>query len=69
MSEEVKILYPNLRAEIARRGLKHYQFAEMVGMSAVVFSSRLTGATEFDVAEITRICEVLGFSFEYLFKP
>lgn len=48
-----------LRSAIVKKGYTQEKLAEIIGMSANTLSSRITGASSFNVDEIDKICEVL----------
>lgn len=49
-----------LKSVIVKNGYTQERLAEVIGMSANTLSSRITGASSFNVDEIDKICEVLG---------
>lgn len=49
------ILYPELAAEIARRGIKKKDIAADIGISERAFYSKLCGKTDFTWQEIKKI--------------
>jgi len=49
-----------LKSVIVKNGYTQEKLAELLGMSANTLSSRITGASSFNVDEIDKICEVLG---------
>ena len=60
-------IYPELEAEIAKRGLTYEQFGKEVGLSVMAVSNRLNGKVEFKVEEAKRIIEFLDKDFKDLF--
>lgn len=49
----------NVRAEMARRGVKQAELAGALGMSQSMLSYRLSGQVVFNVDELARIAAVL----------
>lgn len=47
--------YPNLEAELARRGLNYKDVAEAVGKSTRTITNKLNGTTSFTIAECLAI--------------
>jgi hypothetical protein len=61
-------VYPNLRAEIRRKGLSESDFAtEVVGISSSLFSLKITGRNSFKQREIERIIDYFNMAYEYIF--
>lgn len=56
----------NIRAEVARRGLRQKDLAEMLGMSQASVSARLHGRVEFRLSEIEVLASIWGISLSYL---
>ena len=61
------ILFPNILAELARKGLTQKDYGEYLGLSPSSISDRLNGVSEFDLTEIKKTCELLNKSFDELF--
>lgn len=53
-------MYPNLRAELTRRGLTMSEFAKRIGMSPQCLSYRMNGKRNFTYPEALRIKKELG---------
>lgn len=66
---EVRKLFPNLKAEIARKAIKEKDIAKKIGLSAKTFSSRMTGRSDFTLREMMAIKKHFfpDLSLEYLF--
>ena len=68
------LLYPNIRAELARSGLTVAMLADYMGMTAQNLYSKLKGATAVtkkDMKAIQELFRVKGggdFTLDYLFK-
>ena len=56
----------NVRAEMARRGITQTQLAEQIGRSQPQLSKRLTGASPFDINELTAVADALSVPIEKL---
>ena len=52
-------IYPNLRAEIARCGLKNGELCAAASMKLSTFSGKINGQTDFTLGEAVRIKECL----------
>jgi len=63
-------MYPNLEAEMARKGLKKGEVADKIGMAYQTFLDKSLGRTDFKVGEAKKIKRKLfpDHSIEYLFK-
>ena len=63
-------MYPNLRAEIARRGVTLSQLAEVIGVTLQTMSKKINGGSEFTLNEAYAIKDFLGVDapIEELFK-
>lgn len=64
-------MYPNLRAEIARRNLNFADVADAIGVSVTHFSLKMTGKYGFTLAEAFAIKSYLKtkLSLDVLFQP
>lgn len=51
----MRVLYPTLVGEIAKRGIKKYALAEGVGMSDRMLRNKLSGKTPFSLPEALAI--------------
>lgn len=63
-------MYPNLRAEMARRNITGYELAEKIGITNGTFSLKFNGKSEFTLDEALKIKNVLesDLSIEVLFS-
>lgn len=63
-------MYPNLRAEVSRRGLTLANVADAIGISATSFSLKICGKYGFTLAEALAIKKYLKSqqSIEVLFQ-
>lgn len=65
----MKILkYPELAAEMVRKGDTQRTLAKKLGMSYTAIWRRLSGRVDFTIDEIEDICELYGKTFEELFR-
>ncbi len=55
-------LVTNIRVEMARSGLRHYQLAERVEMKPAAMSKRLQCRVRITATELVRIADALGVS-------
>lgn len=64
------IVFPNLIAEIAKRGIKKTSIAERIGVSTRTLYSKLSGETSFSWEEVCKIrdCFFPDMDQETLFK-
>lgn len=53
-------MYPNLRAEIARKGWTNSYVAERLEMNAASFSQKMNGKADFTMAEAKSLKALLG---------
>lgn len=53
-------MYPNLKAEMARKNINAKKLTEMTGMSISAFYDKLRGERSFTLEECVKIKEVLG---------
>ncbi|MFP7480226.1 hypothetical protein [Terribacillus saccharophilus] len=62
-------MFPNLRAEMARSDIDGITMAQLIGVSAKTFSSKMSGKTEFNRSEMFTIKREVfpGHTVEYLF--
>ena len=63
-------MYPNLRAELARKGINLTELAEAIGMALQTLSSKMNGKSEFTYSEVVNIKKFLGVEIplEILFE-
>lgn len=63
-------LYPNLRAEMARKRIRIKDLAGCIGMSYSATYKKITGVTDFTLDEIVKIRQTLfpEHTIDYLFK-
>lgn len=62
------IKYPNLVAEMARRGESQTTISKLLGKSIPSVSKRFSGVMKWNIDEIDKVCEHYGKSYEELFK-
>ncbi len=69
-TSETTVTYPNLRAEMARTGLKQKDIAELLDRSVDWVDSRLRGKNAIPVVDALKIKNTFfkGINFEYLFS-
>jgi hypothetical protein len=63
-------MFPNLKAEMARKNINGIYISVLLGCDPKTFSSKMTGKTEFTRSEIFKIQKDLfpNFTVEYLFN-
>lgn len=63
-----KVYFPELAAEMARRGENQGFIAKLLDLPQAGVSGRLNGKIEFSKSEIDKICDHYKKSYEELFK-
>lgn len=61
-------MYPNLKAELARRALSAADVAAKLGISERTFYNKLNGDTDFWFAEVMTLKNILNCPIDYLFS-
>ena len=63
-------MYPNIKAEMARRNITMKKLAEDLGMRLATLSDKMNGKYEFNLDEINRIKTAIGvdMSIDELFE-
>lgn len=64
----MKVLYPNLRAEMARKGMTQTDLGRILNISTVAVHMRLSGQIQWRIEEIGKVLDFFGKDFDYLFK-
>ena len=64
----MEVKYPNLLAEMARRGEGQKALAKLLGMSLSSISRRLRGEVDWNIGEIKTICKHFGMDYNQLFE-
>lgn len=59
--------YPNLKAEMARRGYSYEDLGKLLGIGGSAISHKMTGRNGFDLEEAKILCKHFKMSFEELF--
>jgi transcriptional regulator with XRE-family HTH domain len=64
-------MYPNLRAEMARKKVTGQELAKRIGITNGTFSQKFNGKFDFTLDEAQKIKKALGtdISIEELFEP
>ena len=60
--------YPNLLAEMARKGDTKGKLCEVLGIKRSALWTRLNGTTQWKMGEINKLCERYNKTYEELFK-
>lgn len=67
-----RTIYPNLRGEVAVKGMSLSDLAAVIDVSVPAMRRRLIGSknggTDFTAYECWRMCRFFGKSFEWLFE-
>ena len=61
-------MYPNLKAEQARKNMTNQQVADYLGICRNSYESKMKSG-KFFVSEIRRLCKLFDCDFNYLFTP
>ncbi len=61
-------MYPNLKAELVRKGLSLKDLSIIAGTRYETFCAKCRGDSELTIPEIYKILDYFGMTFEYLFK-
>lgn len=62
------VKFPNLVYAISLKRLRHYEIAQVAGISEWRFSRLLNGRSEVTAAERDQIARALGFDRDWLFQ-
>lgn len=62
------VKYPELEAEMAKRGDSQKDLADKLQLNAASVSRRLSGEKEWKITEIKKVCEIYNKTFCELFK-
>ena len=68
MERKQEIKFPNLVAEMARRGENQKDVAELIGTSQPTFSRKLRGLNEFTINEAIILCKHYEKEYSELFE-
>lgn len=60
-------MFPNLRAEQARKDMTNQQVADYLGISRPTYEQKKKNG-KFTVDEGAKLCKLFGCKFDYLFK-
>jgi hypothetical protein len=60
-------MYPNIRAELARKNISIPEFAKIINLNRTTTYERLNGQTEWKKSEIDKIIDFFQKPYEYLF--
>lgn len=63
-----KSKYPELKAEMARRGETQASIGKLLGLAHPSISRRLSGEKDWSIGEIEKLCEYFGKDYYELFK-
>lgn len=65
MEKEIK--YPNLMAEMARKGETQTSLARMLGITKQTINLKFKGKSDWTLGEVESICDYLGKDYYQLF--
>ena len=63
---EMIMLYPNIKAEMARNNITIKELAKVIGLSTNSVSFKLNGKRQFTLSEIEKIALLFNCSLDYL---
>lgn len=66
--EKKKVMFPNLRAEMVKRGDNQTTIAKLLGISDATCSKKMRGTCKWYLEEVDTLCEYFGKDYYYLFK-
>lgn len=62
-------MFPNLKAEMARRGVDGKTVSALIGVTPTTLSNKMVGKSEFNLSEMVKIRNLFnGLSIDYLFE-
>lgn len=61
-------MYPNIKAEMARRSMTIVDLAKELGLSENTMCRKLNGGTDFWLSEVMAMRRVFNCSLDYLFS-
>jgi len=61
-------MYPNIKAELARKGFGLQELADLLDLSIGSISKRMNGKVKWTTEEVDSIISMTGREYEYLFK-
>lgn len=61
------VKFPNLVAEIARRGETQKSIAKLLGVSEPTIGFKLKGKTDWTIGEVEQLCKYFGKDYYQLF--
>lgn len=65
---EYKIIYPELMAEMARKGITQSKLARVIGIGRSAMHHKIYGIRQFKAEEMIKISEYLNKSIDELFR-
>lgn len=68
MVEQSALKYPNLLAEIARKGETYESLATLLNISVSAVARRMNGSVEWSKSEIDTLCDHFSKDYDYLFR-
>lgn len=60
-------MFPNIRAELARKNVEYKSVAEMLGITAPSFTNKMSGKTDWKKEEIDFLLKFTNTTYDYLF--
>lgn len=65
---KLKIIYPELMAQMARKGVNQTNLAKMLGIGKSAMHHKIYGLRQFKAEEMIKISEYLNKSIDELFR-
>lgn len=63
-----KVLFPNLEAELKKKGYTQSAYGKAIGLTPSQVSYRLNGKIDFSLYEMTKTADLLDKTLDYLFR-
>lgn len=60
-------MFPNIRAELARKNVEYKAVAEELGITPISFTNKMSGKTDWKKVEIDFLLNFTNTTYEYLF--
>lgn len=67
MDQEREVIYPNLVAEMARRGITQTTIAKLLGVGKSTVSRKFSGQNDWTISEVEILCEYFNKDYYQLF--
>lgn len=68
MNKKHEVKFPGLAAEMARRGHRQQDLADLLKVDKSTICNKLKGKTDWTVGEVETLCDFYNEDYYYLFK-